>query len=204
LPTPPITDGKRFFAAVLGPLVGQRRRAGRCVAILNPLLKFLGRAGADVGGEVRLDAAQTAEAHKFVGAEVVRLGDFFPASEAARPLVARSDAVAPVVLVGEAAARPPHHHAAQPPYMLDQAAANSVNVGHFRLWADPDAVVDDAADVLGEVAVNRRLDRADGVIESHSDGHLGATLAAWTAPRTKVSNRPHRRKGRYFLDCAAP
>ena len=81
-------------------------RARRRVAVLDPLLKLFGRAGADVGGEIRRHAAEPAEADELVGAELVGLGFLAPAAESARTPVARADAVAPVILVGKAAARP--------------------------------------------------------------------------------------------------
>src|SRR5262249_55234902 len=97
----PVTDAEWAGVAVRAALVGQRRGAGRGVAVLDPALILLGGAGADVGREVGLDVAQPAEAHELVSAEVVGLGDLLPASETPRPLVAGADTVAPVVAVGE-------------------------------------------------------------------------------------------------------
>src|SRR5262249_33320173 len=99
-----------------------------------------------------------------MGAEVVRLADFLPAAETPRPFLARPNAVTPVVLVREASARPAHDNAAQPLDVFDQVAADAVDVGNLRLGTDPDAVIDDAADVLGELAVEGRLDGADGFL----------------------------------------
>ena len=82
----PVADAKRFRIAVGRPFIGQRGCAGGGVAVFDPLLKLLRRAGADVGREIRLDAAQPAKPHEFVSAEVVRLRHFLPATEAARPL----------------------------------------------------------------------------------------------------------------------
>ena len=45
--------------------------------------------------------------------------------------------------------------------------------GIFEFLADPDAVVDDAAEVLGEMAVDLRRDAADGLAEQHFDAAVG-------------------------------
>ena len=70
-----------------GALIGQGRAAGRGIAIFHPLLKLLGRAGADISTEIRLDAAQAAKVDKLMRAELVGFGDFLPAAEAPRPFV---------------------------------------------------------------------------------------------------------------------
>src|SRR5262249_11852917 len=128
----PVADAERLAAPVGRPLVGQGRGAGRGVAILDPLLEFLGRAGADVGREIGLDAAEPAEADELVGAELIRLGLLAPSAEAARPLRGGADPVAPVVLVGEAAARPSDDHRAELADVLDQGSADAVDVGDLR------------------------------------------------------------------------
>ena len=96
-----------------------------------------------------------------MGAELVRLGLLAPAAEPPRASATRPDAVAPVVLVGEAAARPAHDDVPELFDMLDERLADAVDVGDLRVGSDPDAIIDDAADVLGELAVDRRPDRAD-------------------------------------------
>ncbi len=118
----PVADAERLALAVGRAFIGQRRRAGRCVAVFDPLLELLGRAGPDVGGEIRLDAAELAESDELVGAELVGLGLLAPAAEPARALGARADAVAPVILVGEAAARPADDDRSELADVLDQSA----------------------------------------------------------------------------------
>ena len=54
-------------------------------------------------------------------------------------------------------------------------SADAVDVGDLRVGPDPDAVVDHAADVLGELAVDRRPDRADRLVQQHRDGHLAGS-----------------------------
>ena len=66
-----------------------------------------GRAAAHVAGDVGLAIELLAQVEKLVRAEGVGVDDLAPVHvDALRPLVARADAVAPVIVVGEAAARP--------------------------------------------------------------------------------------------------
>ena len=119
-----------------------------------------------------------------MGAELVGLGLLAPAAEAAGRACARADAVAPVILVGEAAARPAHDDRPELADVLDQGAADAVDIGDLGIGPDPDAVVDDAADVLGELAVERRPDRADRLVEEDGDRELrAARLRPRTAPQ---------------------
>ena len=46
------------------------------------------------------------------------------------------------------------------------------------MLADPDAVVDDAAEVLDEVAVEISGDRADALVQQHVDARVGGARAA--------------------------
>ena len=98
--------------------------AGR-VAVFDPFVEVLRRQAAHISGEVGLRARELAEPHELVGAEPVRLillragvefayawladcRDVGPEVGPARALLAWTDAVAPVVAVGETAARPAH------------------------------------------------------------------------------------------------
>ncbi len=57
--------------------------------------------------------------------------------------------------------------------MFNELAADAVDIRDLGFWADPDAVVDHAADVFGEVAVDGRLDRADRLVQEDVDGVFG-------------------------------
>src|SRR6478609_6908031 len=94
-------------------------------------------------------------------AERVAAGAAGPEVGAPRPLIARAGAVAPVVAVGEAAARPADGALRQLLHPVDDGLPDPLSVGDLRAFADPDAVVDDAAEVLGEVAIEIRHDGAD-------------------------------------------
>ena len=85
------------------------------------------------------------------------------------PLGARADAVAPVVVVGEAAAGPAEVRDVDRAEGVEDVGAHAAGVGDRRIFADPDAVVDAAAEVLGEVAVEVAADRA-AVLVAVDDG----------------------------------
>src|SRR5262249_45689665 len=89
-----------------------------------------------------------------------------------RPLVARTDPVAPVVLVGEAAARPAQHGDLQLLQRGHDVVANAARVGNRGALADPDAVVDQAAEMLRELAVDVAVDRRLRLVRADRD--LGA------------------------------
>ena len=72
----------------------------------------------------------------------------------ARPLPARADAVAPVVLVGEAAAGPADDGSFDTFQRVDEGGADTACVWDFGVFSDPDAVVDTLAEMLGELSEN--------------------------------------------------
>jgi hypothetical protein len=79
-------------------------------------------------------------------------------------LLRGADAVAPVVGVGEAAAGPAQDGSLDGAHGVDEGLADAVVVGDLGVFADPDAVVDDAAEMLDEVGVELGGDDADGLI----------------------------------------
>jgi hypothetical protein len=84
-----------------------------------------------------------------------------PEVDSRRPFVAWSNAVAPVVLIGKTAARIPNHARFKFFQVVDQRFADAVVVGDLRFLTDPDAVVDNAAEVLDEVTVDVGRYRSD-------------------------------------------
>jgi len=63
-----------------------------------------------------------------------------------------------MVLVGKAAARPAQHGDLDAPQRRRHVVADAARVGDGRVLADPDALVDAAAEVLGEVPVDSLVD----------------------------------------------
>ena len=74
-----------------------------------------------------------------------------------------------MVVVGEAAAGPAEVGDVDRLEGVDDVVPHAAGVGDVRVFADPDAVVDAAAEVLGEVAVEVAADRA-AVLVAVDDG----------------------------------
>src|SRR5215475_14415147 len=89
----------------------------------------------------------------------------YPEVRAARAVFARPDAIAPVVAVGEASARPPDDARLDSPHRFDDRLPDAADVGNLRVLAYPDSVVDHAAQMLDEMAVDFRRDSADRLVE---------------------------------------
>ena len=96
-----------------------------------------------------------------------------PEGGAVGALVGGAEAVAPVVGVGEAAAGPAEDGRLDGPHGVDEVEPDAVPVGDFRSFADPDAVVDDAAELLDEVRVDFGGDGAEGLRGDDVDGGVG-------------------------------
>src|SRR5262249_52868804 len=101
---PPVLDLERLGVTVGCPFIRQRGRAGRCLAVLNPLRKSPRLARPDIGGQVSLDATEPAEREEFVRPELVGLGPPPPSAVPTRPTGRRPDPVSPVILVCKAPA----------------------------------------------------------------------------------------------------
>ena len=162
-----------LFAAVAPTLLGERRAAARG-HVFEPLCHRSRRQRAHVAGDIGVGAEQLGIVHELVGAEAVVLDHAAPMDvDPGRPPVARADAVAPVIIVGEAAARPADHRHAEPPQRREHVVAIAVGVRDRRSLADPDAFVDAAAEMLGELAVDRRLDPRAGMFGVDGDRNPG-------------------------------
>src|SRR6185295_19792837 len=94
-----------------------------------------------------------------VRAEFVGLDDAAPESvHAVRAFRTLTDAVTPVVLVGEAAAGPAQHRHFELPERGQYVGAIAAGVGDRGAFAHPDAFVDIAAKVFHELPVQGRID----------------------------------------------
>src|SRR4030095_6308907 len=118
-----------------------------------------------------LRPAQLAEAQEFIGPEMIwvvlpgavrsAFGPFprvYPEVRTARAVLARPDAVAPVVAVGETAARPTDDARLDSPHRIDNRLPDAADVGNLRVFAHPDAVIDHAAQMLDKMSVYFRRD----------------------------------------------
>src|SRR5205807_4421477 len=65
-----------------------------------------------------------------------------------------TDAITPVIAIGKAAAGKAHERRSDLPHFIYQCFADSVNVEDLRILTHPDAVVNHAAKIFREVAVD--------------------------------------------------
>src|SRR6478736_5812513 len=121
--------------------------------VFKPIGGFGWRTGSHVDRQIRLGAYLLYEVHEFMRAESVWLDDAAPIGiQGGRPLVARPNAIAPVILVGEASARPAHVGHLDSLEGLDHVVANPTRVRNLRIRSHPHAFIDAAAEVFGELA----------------------------------------------------
>jgi hypothetical protein len=144
-----------------------------CRQVLEPVRGLLSRAGTDVDRDVGVRTDLLHEVHEFMRAEGVGLDDASPVGiQGRRPLVARPDAVAPVIFVGEAAARPAHVGNLDGLQRGDHVVADAAGVGDLRFRAHPDAFINAATEVLGKLAEDIAVDlrTRPGGIDGQADG----------------------------------
>ena len=79
----------------------------------------------------------------------------------------------PVIAVGEAAAGPAHYGDMDLLQAIDHLFANAVDVGDARAFAYPYSVIDDAAKLLGELAIDFGGDGVNAFIEQDFDMRVG-------------------------------
>src|SRR5208283_3580987 len=153
---------------------------------LNPLIKVPCRQASDISRQVRLTVDQPAELHELIRSErvwivarraglrnVLQAAGVCPEVVADRPLGWRSNAIAPVVAIGETSARPANYRAANRLHRIHERFADAVNIRDLRVGSDPDAVVHDAAQVLNELAVQQWAHRSDGFVDEYLDLGIG-------------------------------
>src|SRR5439155_4419940 len=168
-----------------------RRCTAWRVAVFNPLVEIPRGKAANVRSDVGRGANQAAKADELVRTEPVRIEPLGPRRRltarsgarvrpevgAARAVVGRADSVAPVIAVGEAAAWPPDDWRLDLFHLVDERLADPIDVRNLRVLADPDAVVDDAAEVLGEMAVQLRVDGANRLVDQNFQTRVGGLRA---------------------------
>ena len=155
----PDPDVVRLLRAVLAAEVAPVAAAG-VVAVLEHGEGLVEALRAEIDGEHRRGAGLPAPADELVGADLVGLGRPPGVVEPHRPLVARPDAVVPVVVGDEVAARIADERELQIADELEHVAAEPVVVGG-RVAGLVDAAVDGAAEMLEEGAVDPVVDVAD-------------------------------------------
>src|SRR5437867_1861737 len=69
------------------------------------------------------------------------------------PLLNRTDAVTPMIIVGITASRPSQNGYAEFPEVIHCLLAIAVDVGNWRFLADPQTTVDTGAEMLGKMTM---------------------------------------------------
>src|SRR5262245_19182367 len=161
----PILHAEGLPVAVGPAFVSQTFSSRRGVTIRDPVVKFPGRAGTDVGRQIRLGADQATKSHELMNAEMVGLRRMPPGRHPMLPKIVSPGtlrrwaySVAPVITVGEAASRPALIRSADSLHIVNELLANSVYVRNPGIASHPDAVIDYAADMLDEMTVEMRVD----------------------------------------------
>ena len=120
-----------------------------------------------------------------MGAELVVLGYAAPVRvDHGRAPGAGADAIHPVVLIGEAAARPAQHGDLAGAQSVDDVGTDAAQAGYGGgVFADPDATVNAAAEMFCEVAVNMAADGgvAQIGVDDKSVHGAGPLVSFWGA-----------------------
>src|SRR6185437_5293239 len=164
----PESDVKRIGVAVALAQVAPVR-TGRTVDVFDEVASLVEAARAEVDGEHRRRADGLAPVDEFVDADGVAVGGMPGEVEAGRALVARADAVFPVVGRDEIAARIADVGNLEVAHELGDVAAHAVLVGG-RMPRLVDAGVDGAAEMLEEGAVEPVVNIGNRVVAMRGDG----------------------------------
>ncbi len=132
--------------------------AAGMIAVFDEMARLLGPARAEVDGEHRLHAGLPAPADELVRPELIGLRAAPGKIEPPRPLLARSDAILPVVTGQEVASRVANERGAQLAGQREHITAKTLSV---RCWMSglEDAAVDAAAHVLDERSEDASVER---------------------------------------------
>ena len=167
IPDAPELQPPGLLSAVFLPQCGHRIVAIGS-KILNPLRHFFHRATSDVSANDRLASDLVTQIHELMRPEAV----VFRYSSPIRihhlgTIGARTDAVPPMVLVGETAARPAHVRDVKFAQRRHDIVADAAGVRNRRVLAHPDAAVDAVTEVLRKLPVDKFADGVPGGIGMH-------------------------------------
>src|SRR5215831_19162542 len=117
--------------------------------------------------------------HEFVCAKPIRVVSMVCRSVGSLPLVPEirpsrtfgrgPNSIAPVIAVSETSPGKTHNGSFDLSHFINQFLANSVDVAHLGVRPYPDPVINDPAQILGEVSIDVWRDRAHRFVEQHLD-----------------------------------
>src|SRR5579864_5944280 len=135
-------------------------RVPRAVAVFDPRLGLVHRAGPHVDHDERLRTELAAVRDELVGAEAVGLLAVPGKLHAPGAVRRRPDAVRPAIAAHEIAARPAQHRHAQRSQRVQHVAPEALRVAERRAFLE-DSAVNAAAEVFDETAEDRPIHAAD-------------------------------------------
>ena len=141
-----------------------------------------------------------AEFHELVRAESIRLLASPEDVPGGGTLVARADAVAPVIGVCKAAARPADDGGLNAPQRLGGVLSNALDVGNGGVRSHPHAVVDARAQVLGEVAQDVAVQLSRWLVQDHGQAGAGRSGRARRGNR-RLTQQVRRRADSFRSQC---
>ena len=184
---PQILHLPRRRTAIGGALPGQHARAGRRGQIFHPLCGLGRRRAAQIGRHIGLRPQPFDEPHELVRAERIVLGHAAPVGvHLHRAPAARADAVAPVIFVGETAARPAHHRHLDRLQRRNHVAAITAVVRDLRIAAHPQAAIDAGAQMLGELPEHLPVHPRAGPVRRQRHGGDADRLAGHRSGRLRA------------------
>src|SRR5262249_8443365 len=127
--------------------------------VLDPLLHFLNRAAADVSANVGLAPELLTQIEKLVRAKMVVFNNSAPMGiDHDGPLFRWPNAIFPVVLVGEASARPAQDRHLDGLKRGDDGVSDAARIRDRVLRAHPEPLIDAMAEMLRKLTVNIAAD----------------------------------------------
>ena len=141
--------------------------------ILNPVGHLLHAAAAHVAADIRLNVKHFAEVEELVGTEAVVLERAAPVVVGdISPSFLRAYAVHPVVVIGEASARPAHYRHFQGLERIEDILAVAFHIRHAGILAYPQTSVNAASEVFGELTIDfsGNGDTGTGIVDT--DGSI--------------------------------
>jgi hypothetical protein len=152
--------------------------AGRTVDVFDEIARLIEAARAEIDGEHRLGADGFAPVVELVDAHSIGVGCMPGKIEPGRALLARTDAILPIVGRDEVSARIADVRNLEIAHELDDVAAHAVLIGS-GVAGLVDARIDRAAEMLEESAVQATIDLGNGEIAMRGDARPHGILLPW-------------------------
>ena len=158
---------------------------------------------AQVRCEIRLCSGQPAKPHELIGAEFIGFEELrpfvvqpdrivinLPEIGTARPLRSFTNPIFPVVAIREAASWPTNDRNMNLLHHVHQLRTDAVLVGDFRFLSNPHAVVNHAADMFCELAIDIRRNLPQRFVQKDLNAGVGVSCPDMRTGKSKHSAAP--------------